>query len=66
MGNIKVGNNEISVGAILIVVGALVALISLFLGYVTVETPTLGGWDTMFGNSQRARGMILADLSELS
>ena len=46
MGNIKVGNNEISVGAILIVVGALVALISLFLGYVTVETPTLGGWDS--------------------
>ena len=37
MGNIKVGNNEISVGAILIVVGALVALISLFLSYVNYE-----------------------------
>ena len=46
MGNIKVGNNEISVGAILIAVGALAALISLFLGYVTIDTATLLGWES--------------------
>ena len=47
MGNIKVGNNEISVGAILIAVGALVALISLFLGYVNYEYFAILEWKTI-------------------
>ena len=47
MGNIKVGNNEISVGAILIVVGALAALISLFLSYVNYEYFAIFEWKTI-------------------
>ena len=43
MRNNKVGN-RVSMGSILAIIGALVVLASLFLGYITTETLGLTGW----------------------
>ena len=48
MGNIKLGNLEVPLGSILVFVGAVVALISLFLGYVNMEmlvNPITDTWE---------------------
>lgn len=54
MGNIKLGNLEVPLGSILVFVGAVVALISLFLGYVNfdytvLEDVTYSGMEVVTG-----------------
>ena len=54
MGNIKLGNFEVPLGSILVFVGAVVALISLFLGYVNfdytiLEDVTYSGMEVVTG-----------------
>ena len=45
MTNVKLGNAEISISVILIAIGALVALISLFMGYVNMEFLSYPDWE---------------------
>ena len=44
MGNVKIGNAEIPLGNLLLMLGGLVMLISVFLAWTTYSTPTLSGW----------------------
>ena len=44
MGNVKIGNMEISIGDLLLMIGGLVMLIAVFLSWTTYSAAVLAGW----------------------
>ena len=44
MGNVKIGNMEISIGDLLLMIGGLIMLIAVFLSWTTYSGATLTGW----------------------
>lgn len=65
MGNVKAGNIEIPIGSLLIFVGAIVAVVSLFLGYINMETiniignttESINGLDIITGGEEGTEGL---------
>ena len=59
MTNVKIGNMEISLGDLLLIIGGLVMLISAFLAWSVYSTPTLTGWkDYNIGGMEIISGKI--------